>query len=259
MPNRYIRDGINSSEKVNQLDFSAEVFYRRLILEVDDFGLYSANLTILRSSLYPLKVDSVREEDVSKWLLACEKANLIKTYKVEGKPFLVLLNVTDRPRSKATKWPLPPQSIWVFLHPNVSTCLQMLADAIDSDSVTDSDTVSDRRLNSQKVFESLTVPNELLSAEFTEKLVTWVERRMGMGKKPKCGWQVFFQDQIDWLGKYTLPIATEILSNSIRNNWQGLFLPKTFNSDATRKPNSNTGTLNAKTKSTYSNIKERLR
>lgn len=256
MPNRYVRDGINSSEKVNKLSFPAEVFFRRLVLEVDDFGLYSANLTFLRSSLYPLKVDTVKESHIQGWLDECVNAGLVLTYENEGKPFLVLLNVTDRPRSKTTKWALPPLSIWPRLHTNVSTCLQMIVHALDSDSVTD--TVSDKRLNSKKVFEKLSIPNELICAEFQERLATWVDRRMGMGRKPQSGWQSFFQEQVDWLGGFQTPLAIEIISTSLRNNWQGLFVPKHSKTDATRKPNSNTGTLNEHSKSTYK-IKERLR
>ncbi len=38
MPNRIIREGILTSEAVNSLSWEAEVFFRRLLSVVDDFG-----------------------------------------------------------------------------------------------------------------------------------------------------------------------------------------------------------------------------
>jgi hypothetical protein len=38
MPNRELREGILTSERINALTFPAEVFYRRLMSVVDDFG-----------------------------------------------------------------------------------------------------------------------------------------------------------------------------------------------------------------------------
>jgi len=80
MPSRLIREGILTSERIDKLDASAEVFYRRLMSKVDDHGLYDARPAILRSSLYPLRVDRVREADISRWIAACEKAGLIALY-----------------------------------------------------------------------------------------------------------------------------------------------------------------------------------
>ena len=38
MPSRVIRDGILESESVNALSWEAELFFRRLMSVVDDFG-----------------------------------------------------------------------------------------------------------------------------------------------------------------------------------------------------------------------------
>ncbi len=35
-----------------------------------------------------------------------------------------------------------------------------------------------------------------------------------------------FREQLDWLAPFGAATATEILSTSIRNGWQGLFEPK---------------------------------
>lgn len=106
MPSRLLREGILSSDRVEQLDAPAEVFYRRLMSKVDDHGLFDARPSILRSSLYPLRVDRVREADCSRWIAACEKAGLIALYQHAGKPFLQMLDTRWQARSEP-KYPLP--------------------------------------------------------------------------------------------------------------------------------------------------------
>jgi hypothetical protein len=75
--------------------------------KVDDHGLYDARVAILRSSLYPLRVNRVREADISRWIAACEKAGLIALYEHDGKPYLQMLDTRWSTRS-APKFPLPP-------------------------------------------------------------------------------------------------------------------------------------------------------
>ena len=98
-----------SSERVDLLDAAAEVFYRRLMSKVDDHGLYDARPAMLRASLYPLRVDRVREADISRWIAACEKAGLIALYQHDGKPYLQMLDTRWQVRSEA-KYPLPPEN-----------------------------------------------------------------------------------------------------------------------------------------------------
>src|SRR5678815_3314811 len=80
MPTRLVREGIINSDRINELDNAAEVFYRRLLNKVDDYGLYDARPSILRSSLYPLRVNKVSEAACLRWLAICEKAGLIVLY-----------------------------------------------------------------------------------------------------------------------------------------------------------------------------------
>ena len=53
----------------------------------------------------------------------------------------------------------------------------------------------------------------------------WVKVRKVMGKKPK-DWEAMFSEQAEWLSGFSESDQIEILSASIRNNWQGLFPPK---------------------------------
>jgi hypothetical protein len=134
MPTRLLREGILTSERIEELDPQGEVFYRRLMSKVDDHGLYDARPSILRASLYPLRVDKVRESDIHRWIAACEKARLIALYAHEGrasssrwitaadlasgvkaglavseKPYLKMLDTRWQVRAEA-KFPLPPDS-----------------------------------------------------------------------------------------------------------------------------------------------------
>jgi len=105
MPTRLLREDILTSERVDQLDAPAEVFYRRLMSKVDDYGLYDARPAILRSQLYALRLDRVREADIARWIAACEKAGLIALYEVTAKPYLQMLDTRWSARSEP-KFPL---------------------------------------------------------------------------------------------------------------------------------------------------------
>lgn len=106
MPTRLIRDGILTSERVTQLSWEAEVFYRRLLSVVDDYGLYDSRPSILRSALYPLQLDKMSECNIQRSLTACETAGLILLYSQDGKPFLMILHFGQALRS-LPKYPLP--------------------------------------------------------------------------------------------------------------------------------------------------------
>lgn len=107
MPNRIVREGILSSEAVNQLSCTEEVFYRRLLSVVDDFGRYHAHPSLLRAACYPLQLDKVGNADLTKWLLATEKAGLVSTYHFEGKDYLQVLKFDQRVRAEKSKYPPP--------------------------------------------------------------------------------------------------------------------------------------------------------
>ena len=110
-----------TSERVEQLDPPAEVFYRRLMSKVDDHGLYDARPSILRASLYPLRIDRVREADCSRWIAACEKAGLIALYQHDGKTYLQMIDTRWATRSEP-KYPAPP---WGLGNAPENSCAQM--------------------------------------------------------------------------------------------------------------------------------------
>ena len=104
MPSRLLREGILDSEAVNRLAAPEEVFYRRLMSVVDDFGRFDGRPQVLRSRLYPLRIDAVREADITRWIAACEKAGLIALYHHDGKPY-ILFGKLGSPRNAKSKYP----------------------------------------------------------------------------------------------------------------------------------------------------------
>ena len=111
MPSRIVRDGILESEAINSLSWHAELFFRRLMSVVDDFGRYNALPMLLRSRCYPLQFDKVTDENVCEWLKDCSKSKLIRLYRVKNKPYLEVLNFKQRTRQKCSKFPAPDDCI----------------------------------------------------------------------------------------------------------------------------------------------------
>lgn len=100
MPNRILREGILSSDRVDMLCPEAEVFYRRLMSKVDDHGLFDARPSVLRAALYPLRVSQSNEINCEQWLTDCINAKLIIVYQVDGKPYLKMLDTKWKTRSE---------------------------------------------------------------------------------------------------------------------------------------------------------------
>jgi hypothetical protein len=103
-----LRDGILTSDRVNALSWPAEVFYRRLMSVVDDYGRFDGRAVILRARCYPLKLDKVSEPDASSWIAECERAGLVRCYAVSEKPYIQVLDFNQRTYGSGSKYPHPP-------------------------------------------------------------------------------------------------------------------------------------------------------
>jgi len=121
MPNRILRDGILQSEMVASLSWAHEVFYRRLMSVVDDYGRFHASPKLLRSACYPLQIDKVSDADIGKWLSGCETAGLVSVYPAQdGKRYVQIHKFGQQQRSRSKfPDPIPPDN----------SCNQLLADA----------------------------------------------------------------------------------------------------------------------------------
>jgi hypothetical protein len=134
VPNRIIRETILTSDRVDQLDAQAEVFYRRLLSKVDDYGRFDARPSILRASLFPLRIDRVREADCSRWIAACDKAGLIVLYSHAGKPYLEVANTGWKARSPS-RFPELQASENICAHVQTNARLDVVVDVVVDEDV----------------------------------------------------------------------------------------------------------------------------
>lgn len=101
MPNRIIRSGILTSEKVNALSLESEVFFRRLMSIVDDHGRCEAHPAMLRAALYPLRIEKVRETAINRMLAETAAIGLVHCYQVGTKTYLEIVNFGQQKRSES--------------------------------------------------------------------------------------------------------------------------------------------------------------
>jgi hypothetical protein len=181
MPLRLLREGILTSDRVNELDAPAEVFYRRLMSVVDDHGLFDARLRILRTELYPLRIDHVKETSIAGWLKQCVTARLLRLYEVDGKPFLQMLDTNWQVRSKP-KWPTPPVDNPVQ-NATASNCSQVSAPAhldegvfVSSLSNTEGENARTRAAPSRKRLQTTQMP-EGFGAAPSERVASWAKEK----------------------------------------------------------------------------------
>jgi hypothetical protein len=102
MPNRLLFDSLLSSQRWNDLPASAQCFYVRLMLVVDDFGAYDGRESVIAHHCYP-----THRVDVAELLAALHAADLIVRYSNAGKPYIALMRWRNEVRGKR-KFPAPP-------------------------------------------------------------------------------------------------------------------------------------------------------
>lgn len=124
MPNRYIREAAIKSRAVNSLSWQGEVFWRRLLNTVDDFGRYDADPELLRAQVFPRQLDRVREADISRLLAECEEAGLLFRFEADQKAYLVM-NQWEQGRALKSSYPPPPPDILERMRTHVYICKQM--------------------------------------------------------------------------------------------------------------------------------------
>lgn len=110
MPNRILREGILTSPRIAKLGWAEEIFYRRLMSVVDDFGRYYADPGLLQAACYPRQLKKVSESDVLKWLQACCSALLVRVYQHKGESYLEMLDFGQQIRAKKSKFPDVPST-----------------------------------------------------------------------------------------------------------------------------------------------------
>ena len=107
MPNRILKESICTSDEIDALTPEQEVFFYRLVVNCDDFGLFDARPKILASKCYPLK--SIDIKNIQLMLDALCSIGLVRVYEVEGRPYLYLVKWAEHQqiRAKRSKYPTP--------------------------------------------------------------------------------------------------------------------------------------------------------
>lgn len=105
MPRRMLKDW-TASEKMDQLTPQAEVFFTRLIMKADDFGVFPNNDRLLRSALFPLKNYGIIE--VGAWKNECMFNDLICIFNADGKEYVAIKNFDQKLRRMHHTYPPPP-------------------------------------------------------------------------------------------------------------------------------------------------------
>lgn len=107
MPTRMLREGILTSARVNSLTAAEEVFYRRVMSVVDDYGRYFALPGLLIAACYPLRIKTTTERSIELWLKALCDASLITLYEAKGARYLEMVDFRQQVRAVKSKYPGP--------------------------------------------------------------------------------------------------------------------------------------------------------
>lgn len=151
MPERMVKPDILTDEAVDRLSPEAEVFYRRLISVVDDFGRYDGRLTVLLAALYPLRIRTVTEDEIERWLAECADAGALMRYVVDGKPFVAFITFNQRLRAEKSRWPAPPIDSGCRQMPaDDGKCPQPPTNAPESETNTETNTESQRNARARE-------------------------------------------------------------------------------------------------------------
>lgn len=103
MPNRILREGINSSPRVDQLSPLAEIMYRRLMSVADDYGRYYGSARTVRGGCWPTHQNPPSEDQVEDLLRECSDPSigLIRLYTAKGQRYLEIIDFNQQTRSKS--------------------------------------------------------------------------------------------------------------------------------------------------------------
>ena len=110
MPNRLLREGICTSDPINDLSSEEEVFFYRLLVVADDFGNMDGRPAILKAQCFPLK-DTATVARIETWVAGLVRKSMLARYEADGRPYLAVGKWETRVRTKP-KYPPPPDDVW---------------------------------------------------------------------------------------------------------------------------------------------------
>lgn len=116
MPNRILSGEIARSESLSRVSVEASFTFLLIVSVADDFGRFDGRPSILLSSLFPTRMDTVSMEVMNRWLRELEGEGLIRWYEVEGRRYIEIprWEKYQRTRAQRSKYPAPltkPESV----------------------------------------------------------------------------------------------------------------------------------------------------
>lgn len=212
MPNRVLRDW-TASEKMDKLSQGAEVFFTRLIMKADDYGLYYGNPKLLNSALFPLR--EYDNSQVLKWLMECVKAGIVHKYTVDGKDYIQILGFDQRLRLMKSKFPAPSNSA-KFHEPSNDS--QMTDECRPETKRNETET--EEETETEKKPLRATLPEMFFGEDVQAAWIEWEQYRKEKRQKltPSTA-----KKQMQFLAGRAGPEAVAIINQSITNGWTGLF------------------------------------
>ena len=111
MGNRILKGSITTSPEIDALSWFEEVFFYRLIVSADDYGVFPANPVLLAHLLFPMK-ENVTRGMTEQALDTLERLGLIRRYRAERGVFLQLVTWEKHQRLRNTRriYPAPGEA-----------------------------------------------------------------------------------------------------------------------------------------------------
>jgi len=113
MPNRYIRESINTSPNFSRIPVASQQYLVHTIVLCDDFGCFESTPEVVKGKCYALMFD-VTIDDVKQWQADFEKQEMIFTWQVNGRQFSVYRTFPGHNTIRSLhqrKTPAPPADI----------------------------------------------------------------------------------------------------------------------------------------------------
>lgn len=111
MGNRILKESICKSREIDSLTPFQETVFYRLIVNVDDYGIFLADPDVLTSVLYPRKRD-LSTAEIGRALTRMEEVGLVMTYSAGGEKYLKIVSWEKHQRMRASrhKYPVPEEA-----------------------------------------------------------------------------------------------------------------------------------------------------
>ena len=129
MPNRILKESICESDEIDKLSWFEEVFFYRLIVNCDDYGVLDARPKILKAKCFPLK--DIPEKQIRAALNGLSTVGLVDLYERDDRPFLQLATWArhQQIRAKKSKYPTPDINCNQMISNDIN-CNQMISNDI---------------------------------------------------------------------------------------------------------------------------------